>query len=286
MYIRTCLFNKSASAAVSSLNRKGSILALSSPRESNTSRTKEKSLSIKTLELEENADDLYLESKYFEDNKMINNREIIIKKENENVNNFGSQLNECSSTDSNTFFMNEIMSKNVLNIFEDISSIHRHDQIRNSSQQKNTNHQSKSPKLAEFRVLCTALVITYKNYSEIKSKIIKNNANNAEKDGNDDKKMENKMITAISPYKVIEKTDRLTDDLATLELQLQLQLQLQIQLQQALDDLNMNDVATAVALGAVVEPTHIRQAALHFGDEYVSLFSFLLSSGEIYIADR
>lgn len=257
-----------------SLNRKGSILALSSPREC-PSRTKEKSFSVKKSELIENADTQSLPPKYLDENEIVNNREII-RRENENVNDFESQIEECPSSDSGTSFMDEIMSKKVLNIFERISSVDEHSKIRISSQQQNTNLPSKTPKSAEFRVLCTALVIAYKNSSKIKSEMIKD-----EKNEKNDKKIKHKIIHTTSPGNEVEKTDRVTDQLtATYEHEHQLQLQ------QALDDLNMNDVATAVALGAVVEPAHVRQAALHFGDEYVSLFAFLLSCGEIYIADR
>ena len=61
---------------------------------------------------------------------------------------------------------------------------------------------------------------------------------------------------------------------------------LQNTLQRHLDELDLDGVSAAVAQGAIIHPSHIRQAAKHFGDEHIPLFSLLLSCGEVYIADR
>jgi hypothetical protein len=61
---------------------------------------------------------------------------------------------------------------------------------------------------------------------------------------------------------------------------------LQDKLQRYLDEIDLEGVAAAIAGGAIVDATHIRQVAQHFGDEHVGLYSLLLASGEVYIADR
>ena len=61
---------------------------------------------------------------------------------------------------------------------------------------------------------------------------------------------------------------------------------LQDTLQRYIDELNLEGVCATVALGATVDSNHIRQASKYFGDEYFALFAYLLSCGEIYIADR
>ena len=61
---------------------------------------------------------------------------------------------------------------------------------------------------------------------------------------------------------------------------------LQDSLQRHLDELNLDGVSATVARGAIIDPSHIRQAGRHFGDEHVPLFSLLLTCGEVYIADR
>ena len=173
-----------------------------------------------------------------------------------------------------TFLSNEIMSKKILDIFQNNSSISK-DKIRVSTHKQNKTSQSKTPKLSDFRILCAALIIDHNNNTEIKSKIMNKNTEN------EDEEMEDKLTHTTSTINGNEKNDR-----ASTTHQHQHQLQLQLRLQHALDDLNMSDVAAAVALGATVEHTHIRQSALHFGDEYVPMFCLLLSYGELYIADR
>ena len=61
---------------------------------------------------------------------------------------------------------------------------------------------------------------------------------------------------------------------------------LQKTLQRHLDELDLDGVSAAVAQGAIIDPSHIKQAAKHFDDEHIPLFSLLLSGGEVYIADR
>lgn len=180
-------------------------------------------------------------------------------------------VEEWSSGLPGTFLGNEIMSKKMLNLFQNISSIFD-DKIRISSQKQNKNSLSKTPKLSDFRVLCSALIIAHNDNTEMKSKITNNNAEN------EDEEKKNQSTHITSTMNEIEKNDKQSNTFNTH--------QLELQLQHALDDLNMSDVAAAVALGATVEHTHIRQSALHFGDEYVPIFCMLLSYGELYIADR
>jgi len=46
------------------------------------------------------------------------------------------------------------------------------------------------------------------------------------------------------------------------------------------------EVAAALAAGAVVEPGHVRQLVQAFGDEKLPLLCLLLAHAELYIADR
>ena len=61
---------------------------------------------------------------------------------------------------------------------------------------------------------------------------------------------------------------------------------LQEKLQIAVDHIDFNSAIDAVKEGAVVEPHLIRELSLHIGDQYTSLFSYLLSRSPLYLAER
>jgi hypothetical protein len=224
--------------------------------------------------IEENKMDIDIDDDDDDDDDDDNDIENNIKQTNEKRDCYYEnkiETEDCSLGLPGTFLSNEIISKKILNIFQNISSTSE-DKIRFSTHKQKKNSQSKTPKLSDFRILCSALIIAHNNNNtEIRSKTINNNAIY------EDEEMKNQLTHTTSTMNEVEKTE---------EHEQQHQLQLQLQLQNALDDLNMSDVAAAVALGATVEHTHIRQSALHFGDEYVPMFCMLLRYGELYIADR
>jgi len=61
---------------------------------------------------------------------------------------------------------------------------------------------------------------------------------------------------------------------------------LQEKLQNAIDEVDMELVLQAVSEGAVIETQHLRQIGLHIGDQYMQLYTLLLTNSIQFFADR
>ena len=244
--------------------------------------------------------------------------------ENEIENNDKKYNNATFQKSVKSFLIEQDVITNSLNLLEEISTVSN--SSLSSTTTKKSVTLNKKPDLAVFRLFCTVLVRAHENNLKKRELLLceingteKEDKKNTEtagiekseqievekkdivsKDGQNFVSIKQKIVVNKNMADGSKKDDNLvggilsekdgqmdgnTEKYTPFEMAKRIEL-LQNKLQHSLDELNIENVGMAVSEGAIVEAKHIRQAALYFGDEHVSLFSYLLSYGEIYMADR